>query len=186
MSTDYILSLPKAAIAIRNKIYVGAAPEAVWIPCNPDTEGWKKGDTLTVACHINTDPGLGANNPGPDEYAGLVVGACYAKDETAISALENQAHRLLLPNVGQLLNLSPATIIKTELPEENSDIIFYDATSTAKNFKLSHDKGTLNGYIYKWTMKYNHNYKHNNEVEIVFGYGDPHCGEVGMPVKNDT
>jgi len=172
----YHLTLPKGAITLRNGIYRGSSTEAVWSPYNPiETGGWEPGDQLEVICTFNLNPDV---NPKPParEYAGLCVGACNSTNQTAVQALESQARSLGLGNKGQLLG----THISTADTAQDSDI-FYKSGPTAVTIQLQPtSRGVLENYIYKWNLHYNggNTVAPGNEVEIVFGYGDPQFSEV--------
>ncbi len=152
--------------------------------------------------------------PGANEYSGLCVGACMAGTDD-VSKLINKARGLALPNVGQILTLdaSKPTIITDAVKPPNT-AIFYNAIKSTYTYTLNkvnnitkkHEK--LNNYIYKWELTYNGNntvvkatkvkvkdektgkekeviIPKEKNVEIVFGYGDPHVGDQGNPLEKE-
>lgn len=175
MST-YHLTLDKAAITYKDGIYTGAAPEAVWSPFDPNqSSGWQDGDQLVVVCTFDLTPDT-TPLPAAKYYAGLAVGACSAGSSNVIQGLINQARSLGYGNKGQLLGDNV-----TRSDTATNGEIFYDATPEKVTVALTpSSRGTLTNYKYKWTMTYNGNnniVSGGDDVEIVFGYGDPHVGD---------
>jgi hypothetical protein len=172
----YHLTLPKGLITFRHGIYQGSNTQAVWSPCNPtDNGGWQNGDTLMVSCSFNLNPNI-AVPPPSSEYAGLCAGSCSGKDQTTINALIAQAQAIYVPTPGQLLGNGITT---SATPADSN--LFYNAASVTGTFVLKPaGRGTLPNYIYQWTMTYNgtNTVADGNDVEIVFGYGDPMNSEV--------
>lgn len=172
----YNLTLPKGFITFRNGIYQGSNTEAVWSPCNPDdNSGWQDGDILIITCSLNINPAM-TNPPPATQYAGLCAGACNDSDQSTINALISQAKQIYVPSPGQLLG----TGITTSATPQPSNL-FYNAIAIKGTFILTPpSRGTLTNYIYQWTLTYNGNntIAKGNQVEIVFGYGDPMDSEV--------
>lgn len=193
----------------RNNVYTGSDPVSSWSPIDPDGDGWSTGDSLTVHCGFNLNPMCnpdgtinqeygGTTNPPASEYVGLFIGACKPSDG---STLLNKMKSLAINDEnrrGAIINLSEfnPTITKDSYndPSEVPDtVLFYNATSSAHTFYIKEpnvvNDNVLINYIYQWNMDFNANNKlgDNGEaltkLEIVFGYGDPHVGEVGIPVK---
>jgi hypothetical protein len=138
-------------------------------------------------------------NPPASEYVGLTVGACADGNKNEIKILTDKVRLLPLGNVGTIVNVNnkKPTIITCALEEsQNPDsVLFYNATSTMFTFTIAPpikpgEGNKLKDYIYQWEMQFNHeNTLGANGValtllDIVFGYGDPHVGDVGMPVKH--
>lgn len=173
---QYFLTLPKGKITFRNGMYQGSNTEAVWAPCNPnDVGGWQNGDTLTVNCTFNLNP-TNVVPPPSTEYAGLCVGSCNAANTAGVKALISEAQAIFVPNPGKILG---STISTSPTPAPNA--IFYNAKSMTGTFALQPaSRGSLNNYIFQWTMTYNANntIANGTDVEIVFGYGDPMTSEV--------
>lgn len=174
---EYHLTLPQGTITLRNHIFTGSETQGSWSPFNPNNlGGWKDGDTLTVVCTFNLNPDL---NPLPSasEYWGLCVGACAATDNSQVQSLLNQARGLSSRyRTGALLG----NYITTET-DANYSYIFYKATSTAVTVDLQpSSRGTLTNYIFRWDMTYNGNNRvvsSGDDVELVYGYGDPQYGD---------
>jgi len=178
---QYTLTLPAGVITVRNGIYKGSNTQAQWAPCNPlQNGGWKAGDTLLVTCTLNLSPNVNPMPPSTD-YAGLCAGACAANNQAAVNALTALAVNLPIPNPGQLLGTG-ITTSATAIPSA----IFYNCIATTGTFVLPApppNRGTLTNYIYQYSMAYNAGNTitgagGGNNVEIVFGYGDPMNSEV--------
>jgi hypothetical protein len=169
----YQLTLPKGAIKRRGTVYIGSHTDMIWSPVNPeDNGGWKNGDILSVTCSFNLNPDVNPKPPSYD-YGGLCAGACNSGDSSAVAALIRAAKNLPLRTTGVLLNSGMTT---NTTPA--SDNIFYGATYEAATFHLERtypNNKTLVNYKYHWEMIFNgaNTVADGENVEIVFGYGDP-------------
>lgn len=174
---DYHLTLPKGLITLRNGIYQGSHTEAVWSPFNPiETGGWQNGDTLAVVCSFNLNPNVSPKPPA-NQYAGLCAGACNATNQGAVNSLIAQAKSLPLASPGKLLGNG----ISTATSSPPATALFYKCVATTGTFALQPtSRGTLTNYVYRYVMTYNgsNTVANGNQVEIVFGYGDPMDSEV--------
>lgn len=174
----YLVTLPQGSITItRNNTFVGSQTAAAWAPFNPDNAGgWNDGDTLSVVCTYNLNPGT-TPLPPASEYWGLCVGACSASNQAGVTALKSLAYRL--PSTDQVGALLGTNISVSASP--NPQDIFYGATSATTTIPLKPpSRGTLTNYVYKWTMTYNGSntvVTSGDDVEIVYGYGDPQHGD---------
>lgn len=171
----YYLVLKKGKITNRHGIYQGSMHDAVsWAPANPDTQsGWQDGDTLIVLCQFAVNPNVNPQ-PGANEYVGLCAGACKIGTQE-VQILENEAYRIPTPNPGKLLG---SGITTNTTPA--ADNIFYAATPQKVDVTLNNGQ-TLVQYVHTYSMTYNGANTvvgNGNEVEIVFGYGDPQEADV--------
>lgn len=172
---EYSLTLPKGAITkTRKGIYQGSNTEAQWAPFNPNLNGgWKSGDTLDVICTFNINP-PGITPPPAGEYVGLCAGACHINSPIEIAKLIREATSIGSGNPGKLVGNGIVKGAKTD------SAIFYNAVATTHTIVLPNGRGTLTNYVYKWAMTYNdtNTVATGEDVEIVFGYGDPMNSEV--------
>jgi hypothetical protein len=171
MPNSYNIFLGPGRITNRDGIYRGSDHNAViWSPANPSSQGgWQDGDTLTASITIDVNPDV-TPQPGAREYVGLCIGACSASDTGAVSDLISEAEGIITPNVGELVG----DHISTSASKSDS-AIFYQATSVTHDVTL-HNGEVLENYITSWTMTYNGDntaVSGGDDVEIVFGYGDP-------------
>lgn len=180
MPNNYNIFLGKGKITYRNGIFKGSDHNSViWSPVNPETQGgWQDGDTLTAVITLDVNPDTGSNpttgqpnpQPGANEYVGLCVGACSASNTSDVTCLISEAEAIIAPNVGKLVG----THISTSQSESDS-AVFYNATSMTHTVTLNNGQ-KLENYVTSWTMTYNGNntvVSGGDDVEIVFGYGDP-------------
>lgn len=171
MPNNYNIILGKGHITYRNGIYKGSDHNSViWTPANPESQGgWSDGDTLTAYITLDVNPNV-SPQPGANEYVGLCIGACSASNQTAVNALIREAETILTPNVGKLLGSHISTS-----SSKSDTAIFYNASNETHTVTL-HNGQKLNNYITSWTMTYNGSntvVSSGDDVEIVFGYGDP-------------
>lgn len=177
----YHLTLPMGSIKVRNHLFYGSQTIGQWSPFPPDVAGGlQDGDTLTVVCTFNLNPDISPQPPA-HEYVGLCVGACAKSNPAAATALLTQAQRITLgtpASKGSLLG----TTISTASSRPSASFMFYAAQgSVMPAVTLGNNRGTLSQYIYRWTMTYNGQNtvaQNGDDVEIVYGYGDPQSGEV--------
>lgn len=172
----YHLTLEKGAITYKDGIYSGSSPESVWSPFNPsENGGWQDGDELQVVCTFDLNPNTDPLPPA-SQYAGLSVGACNTTNDTKKAKLINKARTLNYGNKGQLLD---DAITESDSASDNN--IFYKATNEKVTIQLQPtSRGILSNYVYKWSMVYNgsNTVANGDQVEIIFGYGDPQVVDV--------
>lgn len=177
---QYTLTLPAGTITLtRDGIFKGSNTTASWSPCNPldsSAGGWVDGDTLVVTCSLNINPQGLSKLPPSTEYVGLCAGACNATDTTTVNRLIADAKGIITPNPGKLIGNGISTS-----SSRSTTSIFYNCTQLTESFILKpSSRGTLNNYVYQYSMTYNgqNTVAPANQVEIVFGYGDPMNSEV--------
>ena len=187
VTTIYHLTLDKAAIIYKNGNFLGSSPDTTWSPISPYNKtlnGWQDGDKFCIVCTFNLNPDINPQ-PDPELYAGLCVGAC-KQGTKEVDELVKMAKNVFLPTQGQILTIVNSTpIIVTEADNPPETAIFYNAIASKYTYTLPNNRGKLKNYIYKWEMTYNGNNTivTGKNVEIIFGYGDPHVVKVGMPVR---
>lgn len=167
----YTLTLPKGQIKFKHNLFVGSTTAGQWAPMNPAVNGgWKDGDILQVSCTYNLNPKI---NPLPpaSAYEGLVVGALN-------NATQAQINALMQSIIGTWSGGTVVAGITTSRSPGPGDI-FYGAAAQKFSAPLKpSSRGKLTNLVYEWTMTYNGNGGFNpDNVELVFGYGDPQDSE---------
>lgn len=174
--THYTLVLPLGAITYGNNRWRGDTTEGTWHPANPNTfGGLNDGDIVTITCTFNYNPDV-TPLPPAREYYGLAVGSCSATDQPAINGLKRAIGGTA--RAGGLIRGGHMT----ESQSPSASDIFYKAVGimTPSVALTPSSRGTIPPLYYQWTMTYNGNNNvvtDGSNVEIVFGYGDPHVGE---------
>lgn len=167
----YTLTLPKGQISFKHNLFIGSTTAGQWAPMNPAVNGgWKNGDILQVSCTYNLNPNIHPL-PSASAYEGLVVGALNNATKAQIDALMRRI----------ISTWSGGTVVAgiTTNGSPGPGDIFYAAKAEKFSAPLSPpSRGTLTNLVYEWTMTYNGGGGYNpNNVELVFGYGDPQESE---------